>query len=114
MSCHSHDNFQCEYPNRGIYISDPAEYPDLFESNADSSYISGKQRNSDLVLRWRNCVILHLLEICGFFLVNCPSDCFYISSRKIFILLKTLLLQGDQQTKLLLIILRGKIDMIMI
>ena len=51
MSCHSHDNFQCEYPNRGIYISDPAEYPDLFESNADSSYISGKQRNSDLVLR---------------------------------------------------------------
>ena len=49
-----------------------------------------------------------------FFLVNCPSDCFYISSREIFILPKTLLLQGDQQTNFLLIILRGKIDMIMI
>ena len=36
----------------GVFtFSDPAEYPDLFESNADSSYISGKQRNSDLVLR---------------------------------------------------------------
>ena len=43
-----------------------------------------------------------------FFLVNCPSDCFYISSREIFILLKTLLLQGDQQTNLLLIIFKGQ------
>ena len=44
-----------------------------------------------------------------FFLVNCPSDCFYISSREIFILFKTLLLQGEQQPNLLIIILRGKI-----
>ena len=49
------------------FLTDLSGDPDQFASNADSSYVSGKRHKGDLLLKWRNCVTLHLLEICGFY-----------------------------------------------
>ena len=49
------------------FLTDLSGDPDQFASNADFSYVSGKRHKGDLLLKWRNCVTLHLSEICGFY-----------------------------------------------
>ena len=93
------------------FLTDPTRDSDQFASNADSSYISGKRQKCDLLLKRRNHVPLYLLEICGFFLLTVTQNAF---TSHVHLTLDTSVSQGDQQTNLLLIILRGKIHMIMI
>ena len=90
--CHSYEIFKWM-----LFLTDPAGDPDQFASNADSSYISGKRQKCDLPLKWRNCLTLHLM-------IAFTSHVYLALDTK----------QSDQQTNLLLILLRGKIHMIMI
>ena len=83
--------FWCECPYFH-FLTDLSGDPDQFASNADSSYVSGKQHKGDLLLKWRNCYFTFVGDLWILFHVNCHPDCFYICSREIFISLLTLLL----------------------
>ena len=79
-------------------MKDPAEDPEQCASNVDSPFIFGKQQKGDLLLKWRNHLTLHSLEICGFHMLvfvtqiairSVPGKCLSHFGH---------LLQGDQQT----------------
>ena len=84
-------------------MKDLAKNPEQCASNVNFPFMSGKQQKGDLLLKLRNYVTLHSLEICGFYIMLFVNQIAFTSVPRKCLSHFRHLLQGHQQTNFLLI-----------